>query len=130
MIQCKRLYDPPTTTDGYRVLVDRLWPRGVKKTDLHYDEWPKDLTPSSALRTALHSETIDFTEFTRRYQTELANHLSLAQALAARSKNMTVTLLYAAKDPTQNHALVLADFLRAMSDSLSPLDGENSNSDA
>ena len=112
MIQCKRVYDVPDKGDGYRVLVDRLWPRGVKKTDLLYDEWAKDLTPSSELRTEFHSETIDFTEFTRRYQSELAEHQQTIQTLADLSKTMPVTLLYAAKDTTQNHALVLADYLR------------------
>ena len=112
MIQCKRVYDAADKEDGYRVLVDKLWPRGVKKTDLLYDEWAKDLTPSSELRTEFHSETIDFAEFTRRYQSELAEHQQTALALAERSKTMPVTLLYAAKNTTQNHALVLAAYLR------------------
>lgn len=114
MIQCKRVYDAPSKDDGYRVLVDRLWPRGIKKVDLHYDEWAKDLTPSSELRTELHSETIDFNEFTRRYRAELADHQQTAQALATRSKTQPLTLLYAAKDTVQNHALVLADYLRSL----------------
>ena len=114
MIRCKRVYDAPDSDDGYRVLVDRLWPRGVKKVDLHYDEWAKDLTPSRELRTELHSETIDFTEFTRLYLAELSHQQQIAQALADMSKNKTVTLLYAAKDTHQNHALVLADYLRTL----------------
>lgn len=114
MIQCKRVYEAPDKEDGYRVLVDRLWPRGVKKADLRYDEWAKELTPSSELRTALHSEVIDFTEFTRRYRDELAEHQQTARTLAERSKTMPVTLLYAAKNTTQNHALVLAAYLRSM----------------
>lgn len=116
MIQCKRVYDAPDKGDGYRVLVDRLWPRGVKKASLLYDEWAKDLTPSSVLRGELHSEIIDFTEFTRRYRAELAEHQQAARALAERSKSMPVTLLYAAKNTTQNHALVLADYLRTITD--------------
>lgn len=114
MIRCQRVYVPPCSTEDYRVLVDRLWPRGIKKIDLPYDEWAKDLAPSTALRTALHNETIDFTEFTRRYHAELACHQALAQALATRSETMTVTLLYAAKNSTQNHAQVLAEYLQAM----------------
>ncbi|MCS3429499.1 DUF488 domain-containing protein [Klebsiella sp. BIGb0407] len=114
MIQCKRVYDVPEKEDGYRVLVDKLWPRGVKKTDLLYDEWAKDLTPSSELRTAFHNETIDFAEFSRCYRAELAEHQQTAWILAERSKNGPVTLLYAAKNTQQNHALVLADFLRNM----------------
>lgn len=112
MIRCKRVYEAPTADDGYRVLVDRLWPRGVKKTDLHYDEWPKELTPSSELRKAFHSETIDFQEFSRSYKKELEQHLDAAKALARHGDNGTLTLLYGAKNTDQNHAVVLADFLR------------------
>ncbi|WP_299996402.1 DUF488 domain-containing protein [uncultured Cedecea sp.] len=114
MIQCKRVYDLADKEDGYRVLVDKLWPRGIKKADLLYDEWAKDLTPSSALRSEFHSETIDFTEFARRYRAELAEHQQTARILAERSNNTPVTLLYAAKNTTQNHALVLADYLRTL----------------
>lgn len=114
MIQCKRVYEAPDEKDGYRVLVDRLWPRGVKKADLLYDEWAKDLTPSSVLRSEFHREIIDFTEFTRRYRAELAEHEQAVRTLAERSKYMPVTLLYAAKNTTQNHALVLADYLRVI----------------
>lgn len=62
-IQCKRVYDPAEKSDGYRVLVDRLWPRGVKKSDLIFNEWNKALTPSSDLRKAFHAELIDFSHF-------------------------------------------------------------------
>ena len=74
MIQCKRVYEQATSKDGYRILVDRLWPRGIKKTDLACDEWCKALTPSSELRKAFHSETIDFTAFSEAYRKELAQH--------------------------------------------------------
>ena len=112
MIQCKRVYEQASPGDGYRVLVDRLWPRGVKKTDLAYDEWCKTLTPSSALRTDFHSEAIDFAAFTKAYKEELAQHKDEGERLAALAKKQTVTLLYGAKDTKQNHALVLADWLR------------------
>ncbi|EML5377251.1 DUF488 domain-containing protein [Enterobacter bugandensis] len=112
MIQCKRVYEQTSPGDGYRVLVDRLWPRGVKKTDLAYDEWCKTLTPSSALRKDFHSETIDFAAFTKAYKEELAQHKDEGERLAALAKKQTVTLLYGAKDTKQNHALVLADWLR------------------
>lgn len=114
MIQCKRVYDAVNNDDGYRVLVDRLWPRGVKKADLRYDEWAKELTPSNELRQAFHSETIDFEEFSRRYRAELSAHQESAKLLAQRAKTLPVTLLYAAKDTTRNHALVLADYLRGL----------------
>lgn len=74
MIQCKRVYEQASPDDGYRVLVDRLWPRGVKKTDLAHDEWCKTLTPSNALRQEYHSEAIDFATFSKAYQEELAQH--------------------------------------------------------
>lgn len=112
MIQCKRVYEQAGPDDGYRVLVDKLWPRGVKKTDLAYDEWCKTLTPSNELRKAFHSETIDFSAFSQAYREELAQHTDEGKRLAARAKKQTVTLLFAAKNTEQNHALVLADWLR------------------
>jgi uncharacterized protein YeaO (DUF488 family) len=72
MIQCKRVYDPASGQDGYRVLVDRLWPRGVK-TDLNYDEWCKDLAPSGDLRKAFHADVLDFAAFREAYLAELAD---------------------------------------------------------
>ncbi|EMA2557398.1 DUF523 domain-containing protein, partial [Klebsiella pneumoniae] len=71
MIQCKRVYDPQESSDGYRVLVDRLWPRGIKKEALACDEWCKELTPSAELRKAFHGEAIDFAHFSQRYRQEL-----------------------------------------------------------
>lgn len=112
MIQCKRVYEQASSEDGYRILVDRLWPRGVKKTDLAFDEWCKALTPSSKLRKAYHGETIDFAAFSEAYREELAQHREEGQRLAALAKKQTLTLLYGAKDTQQNHARVLADWLR------------------
>mgnify|MGYP000844095025 CR=1 FL=1 len=112
MIQIKRVYEQASAEDGYRVLVDRLWPRGVKKTDLDCNEWCKTLAPSGELRKAFHSETIDFTAFSKAYKEELAHHRDEGQRLAERAKKQTVTLLYGAKDKTQNHALGLAEWLR------------------
>lgn len=112
MIRCKRVYEAQGEDDGYRVLVDKLWPRGIKKTDLHYDEWPKALTPSNELRKAFHGEIIDFATFSERYKKELEQHLEAAKALAQHGENGTLTLLYGAKNTGQNHALVLAEFLR------------------
>ncbi|BFT80965.1 DUF488 domain-containing protein [Enterobacter sp. SES19] len=112
MIQCKRVYEQAGPDDGYRVLVDRLWPRGVKKTDLAYDEWCKALTPSTELRKAFHSETIDFAAFSQAYREELAQHADEGVRLATLAHRQTVTLLFAAKNTEQNHALVLADWLR------------------
>ena len=112
MIQCKRVYEQASPDDGYRVLVDRLWPRGLKKTDLAYDEWCKALTPSNELRKAFHSETIDFAAFSQAYREELAQRADEGVRLATLARRQTVTLLFAAKNTEQNHALVLADWLR------------------
>lgn len=114
MIQCKRVYDPASTQDGYRVLVDRLWPRGVKKTYLHYDEWCKDLTPSSELRKAFHSEVLDFAGFREAYLAELDGKQETGRQLCEKGKAHGLTLLYAAKDTRQNHALVLAQWLDSL----------------
>ncbi|MDV5356294.1 DUF488 domain-containing protein [Enterobacter asburiae] len=114
MIQCKRVYDAARKEDGYRVLVDRLWPRGIKKVDLACDEWCKTLAPSAELRKAFHGEAIDFAAFKKRYREELEAQKEAGKQLAARGKKGTVTLLYAAKDTEQNHAVVLAEWLRAL----------------
>lgn len=114
MIQCKRVYDAAEKTDGYRVLVDRLWPRGVKKTDLVCDEWCKALTPSTALRQEFHGEVIDFATFSEKYREELAQQREDGERIARIARQQTVTLLYGAKNTQQNHALVLADWLRSL----------------
>ena len=116
MIQCKRVYDAASENDGYRILVDRLWPRGVKKEDLAFDEWCKALTPSSELRKAFHGEVIDFSAFREAYQQELAQQMDEGNRIAALAKNQTVTLLYGAKNTQQNHALVLADWLSQLAE--------------
>ncbi|HCC0886787.1 TPA: DUF488 domain-containing protein [Salmonella enterica] len=113
-IQCKRVYFPAEKNDGYRVLVDRLWPRGVKKTALVLDEWNKALTPSTELRKAFHGELIDFNHFSQHYRLELAQHLQEGQRLADIAHQQPLTLLYAAKDTCQNHAIVLAAWLREL----------------
>lgn len=113
-IRCKRVYDAASDNDGYRVLVDRLWPRGVKKTQLQYDEWCKTLAPSTQLRKAFHGEAIDFAAFSESYRQELAEQEETGKKLAARGKKGTVTLLYAAKDKERNHAIVLADWLGSL----------------
>jgi uncharacterized protein YeaO (DUF488 family) len=114
MIECKRLYEPASAGDGYRILVDRLWPRGIKKTDLACDEWCKTLAPSTALRKAFHGESIDFASFSTAYRDELAHNKAEGQRIASLAEKQTVTLLYGAKNSEQNHARVLADWLRSL----------------
>ncbi|WP_318364647.1 DUF488 domain-containing protein [Enterobacter sp.] len=114
MINWKRVYDAPAEDDGYRVLVDRLWPRGIKKCDLACDEWCKTLAPSTELRKAFHSGTLDFAAFTEQYRAELAGQREDGKRLAALAKTQNLTLLYAAKNSAQNHAQVLAAWLGDM----------------
>ncbi|MHB7001240.1 DUF488 domain-containing protein [Klebsiella pneumoniae] len=115
MIQCKRVYDPQESSDGYRVLVDRLWPRGIKKEALACDEWCKELTPSAELRKAFHGEAIDFAHFSQRYRQELDAHRETGLGGGGRGPPPPpLTLLYAAKNTEQNHARVLAAWLAAL----------------
>lgn len=116
MIQCKRVYDPATNEDGYRILVDRLWPRGIKKEALQMDEWCKTLAPSGELRKALHGEVIDFTTFSQRYRHELEQHLAVGRRIVAMAQQQDITLLFAAKDRIQNHANVLAAWLNTLAE--------------
>nr|WP_032984321.1 DUF488 family protein [Cronobacter condimenti] len=104
----------PQPQDGYRVLVDRLWPRGIQKARLPLDEWNKTLAPSTPLRKALHGEVIDFAHFSARYREELAEQTQEGERLAAIARNGTLTLLYGAKDRSQNHAQILAAWLREL----------------
>ena len=109
--QIKRVYEPPSPKDGIRVLVDRLWPRGLKKTDAHLASWMKDVSPSPPLRLWFSHKPERFAEFKRRYTTELKNNPALLE-LRKLGKGHLVTLLYAAHDPQINHAVVLLSVLR------------------
>ena len=109
-IATKRVYDPPSPDDGFRVLVDRLWPRGVTKQAAALDLWAKDLAPSPDLRKAFNHRPERFAEFTRHYLRELSKNPAVT-VFRAELKRPKVTLLYGAHDRMNNHALVLADFL-------------------
>jgi uncharacterized protein YeaO (DUF488 family) len=106
----KRVYDPPSPEDGYRVLVDRLWPRGMTKAAAKLDLWAKDLAPSPDLRKEFNHQPERFAEFTHHYLGELARNPAAA-AFRAELKRPKVTLLYGAHDRANNHAVVLKDFL-------------------
>lgn len=110
-VQTKRVYDEPASTDGYRVLVDRLWPRGVSKGRAKLDEWMKDIAPSPELRTWFGHKPERFNEFTARYNLELDNNPTIEQLEKIIKMHETVTLLYAAHDPDVNHAQVLRTYL-------------------
>lgn len=112
MIQCKRVYEECAPDDGYRVLADRLWPRGMKKERLVFDEWCKTVAPSGELRNALHTKIIDFSTFSTHYRLELDAHTKETTRLARISKTQTLTLLFSAKEMTFSHVQILADYLR------------------
>ncbi|MCY1520566.1 hypothetical protein D9M68_553480 [compost metagenome] len=108
-IQIKRIYDQPKASDGYRILVDRLWPRGIKKEDARIDEWNKILPPSPELRKWFHQGNGRFPEFQIKYRLELKQHQEELNRILEIAGRQNVTLLYAAKDPLQNHAVILLD---------------------
>lgn len=107
-IQCKRAYDPPAKTDGQRILVDRLWPRGVSKEELALDDWNKDLAPSTELRQWFGHDPKLWAAFYQKYHAELkAQHQEAVDALVKRAKAGKLTLVYAAKDEQHNNAVAL-----------------------
>jgi len=111
-VAIKRIYAPPEHGDGWRVLVDRLWPRGISKQRAALDEWLADLAPSAALRQWFHHDPTRWREFGARYRAELRAHAATLQALRQRARRQRVTLLYAARDPQVNHAVVLRAVLQ------------------
>ncbi|MDL2080851.1 DUF488 family protein [Streptomyces sp. GXMU-J15] len=112
-IRIRRVYEPPEPDDGTRVLVDRLWPRGLSKEAAHVDEWPKALTPSTELRRWYHAGEGSYEEFAGRYEAELAapEAAELLEQVRAWAAKGPVTLLTAAKTPQESHAAVLARLL-------------------
>lgn len=113
--QLKRIYEEPAEDDGYRILVDRLWPRGVSKEAAHLDEWLKEIAPSSENRQWFDHDPDRFEEFKKRYKSELAEKDEQIDHLLKQSEDQAVTLLYAAKDETHNHAVVLKEYLEKSS---------------
>jgi uncharacterized protein YeaO (DUF488 family) len=111
MIRLKRAYEPATKADGRRVLVERLWPRGVPKARLRLDEWAKDVAPSPALRQWFGHDPERWPEFRRRYLAELRGHPAAWQPLLAAARRGRVTLIYAAHDIAHNGAVALKAFL-------------------
>ena len=111
-IRIKRAYEPPAPSDGYRVLIDRLWPRGVSRDQARFDKWERELAPSSELRQWFGHEPSRFEEFRRRYIEELRKQRHRLTKLRRRAKVGTLTLVYAARDSEHNDAVVLAAVLR------------------
>ena len=110
-IRIKRVYEPPDASDGTRVLVDRLWPRGVRKENVGLTCWLKEIAPTSRLREWFGHDPERYGEFARRYRAELAGNKDEVGRLEDLVKQGPVTLLYAAHDEAHNHALVLAEYL-------------------
>ena len=112
MIQTKRVYDEPDKSDGFRILVDRLWPRGLTKERARVDLWMKEIAPSDALRKNFH-KTEDWPEFEKRYRAELKDKKDLfAEIKKLEKEHKKVTLLFGRKDEKQNQAVVLAEILK------------------
>lgn len=110
-LRLKRVYEPPAPSDGVRILVDRLWPRGVSKEKASLDEWEKDIAPSTELRKWFGHDPARWAEFQRRYRAELQQHADILKHIRALAKTHTVTLVYSAHDEEHNDAVVLKDVL-------------------
>jgi len=112
-LQVKRIYDKAEGGDGFRILVDRLWPRGVSKENAKIDEWCKEIAPSDALRKWFGHVPERWEEFKRKYGRELDAKGELVRSIAARSRKGRVTLLYGAKDAAHNNAVALKEYIEA-----------------
>jgi len=111
MLKIKRVYDPASADDGKRVLVDRLWPRGIKKEKAQIDEWLKEISPSNELRKWYSHDPAKWSEFKERYKKELAEKSELLKKIKAEAKKQTVTLLFSTKELELNNAVALKEIL-------------------
>ena len=111
-IAIKRAYDKPSAKDGVRILIDRLWPRGLSKAKLKIDAWPRELTPSTDLRKWYGHEPARFAEFRRRYRAELAEHAKELDAVRTMVKGRSATLITATREVDLSHAAVMRGILR------------------
>jgi uncharacterized protein YeaO (DUF488 family) len=111
-VRAKRAYDAAETGDGYRVLIDHVWPRGVSHERAQLDEWARELAPSDELRKWFDHVPERFGEFRARYRTELAGQSERVEELRRRAKSGSLTIVYAARDTEHNNAVVLAELIR------------------
>jgi uncharacterized protein YeaO (DUF488 family) len=111
MIKIKRVYDPPSKADGRRILVERLWPRGIKKTDLKLDAWLKEVAPSTELRKWFNHTPAKWKEFQRRYRAELVEHPENWKPILGATSEGTITLLFSSHDAKHNNVVALKNFL-------------------
>ena len=110
-VNVKRIYDPPAPSDGFRVLVDRLWPRGLSKDTAAFDEWMKDIAPSAELRRWFGHDPVRWNEFRQRYAEEVGQHQDLLDDLRKRARHGPITLVYSARDETHNNAVALRNLI-------------------
>jgi uncharacterized protein YeaO (DUF488 family) len=110
-VKLKRAYDPASSDDGKRILVDRLWPRAVSKARAHLDSWMKDIAPSTELRTWFDHVPARWDEFRRRYRDELEQHPELLRDLRQQARSGAITLVYGARDEWHNEAVVLRNVI-------------------
>ena len=111
MFKIKRIYEPPDPSDGRRILIDRLWPRGISKDSAKIDEWIKEVAPSTELRKWFHHDPAHWSEFKLKYANELRGKEALLEKLRTDAGKETITLLYSAKDEEHNQAVALKEFL-------------------
>lgn len=111
-VRVKRVYDPTELGDGYRVLIDHVWPRGVSRERAKLDEWARELAPSDELRKWFDHVPERFVEFRARYRAELADHVEQVDRLRHLARERPVTILYAARDREHNNAVVVAELVR------------------
>ena len=114
-IKIKRIYDPPSHEDGYRVLVDQLWPRGLKKEDAQFDRWVKEIAPTTELRKWYNHDPEKWPEFKRRYFDELDGHAEFINEFIKTIKKRNVTLLFSSKELKLNNALALKEYIERKS---------------
>jgi uncharacterized protein YeaO (DUF488 family) len=110
-IRLKRIYEPPSKEDGIRILIDRLWPRGITKEEAQLDEWNREIPPSGRLRAWFGHDPARWAEFSQRYRDELTEHPDALSDLRRQAQQRRITLLYAARDEAHTHAIVLRNVL-------------------
>ncbi len=113
MLKTKRVYDPPSRHDGTRILIDRLWPRGLKKENARIDEWIKEIGPSTELRKWFSHDPKKWEEFKKRFFKELLKNQELVEGVIARAKKGTVTLLFGSREERYNNAVALKEYIEA-----------------
>jgi len=113
-VRVKRVYDQPAKADGYRMLVDRLWPRGLKKSEARIDEWLREIAPSTALRKWFKHDPDKWKEFKKKYSAELDDHREQVEKLAREARKRTITLLFSARDTEHNNAVALKEYIEQL----------------